>query len=79
MEFDPSVSSLRSISIVLLQIQRERPTCEAMTVPKLDVEVKDQLIKKGKDPHFGQEKSLYKFTSNFWTWQGPSLVFGQTC
>ena len=37
-----------------------RPTYEAMTVPKLDAEVKDQLKKKGKDPHFGAEKSLYK-------------------
>ena len=48
-----------------------KPSCEAMTVPKLDAEVKDQLKKKGKDPHFGAEKSLYKVQEQLLDVAGP--------
>lgn len=48
-----------------------KPVCEAMTVPKLDQEVKDQLKKKGKDPHFGAEKSLYKVQEQVLDVAGP--------
>ena len=37
-----------------------RPNCEAVTTPKLGGEVKVQLKSKGKEPHHGAEKSLYK-------------------
>ena len=37
-----------------------RPEVNVLQPPKLDEEVKEQLKKSGKDPHFGAEKSLYK-------------------
>ena len=48
-----------------------KPACEAMAAPKLDDEVKDQLKKKGKDPHFGAEKSLYKIQEQLLDVAGP--------
>ena len=48
-----------------------KPTCEAMTVPKLDEEVKDQQKRKEKDPHFGAEKSLYKIQEQLLDVAGP--------
>ena len=41
-----------------------KPNCEALTVPKLDEQVKEQLKTKGKDPHFGSEKTLFKIQDN---------------
>jgi len=35
------------------------PNYSALKVPRLDEEVKKQLRSKGKDPHFGQEKTLF--------------------
>ncbi|MCG8626900.1 MAG: hypothetical protein MJE68_33475, partial [Proteobacteria bacterium] len=37
-----------------------KPDCGVLTAPKLDEQVKEHLKMKGKDPHFGSEKSLYK-------------------
>ena len=37
-----------------------RPRCDALTTPKIDDDLKEQLKSRGKDPHFGAEKSLYK-------------------
>ena len=37
-----------------------KPQCDGLQVPKLDPEVREQLSKKGKDPQFGLEKTLYK-------------------
>ena len=37
-----------------------KPSCKVLSAPKLDEDVKDQLKRKGKDPHFGSEKSLFK-------------------
>ena len=48
-----------------------KPNCEAMTVPKLDQEVKEQLKRKGKDPFFGGEKSLYKIQEQLLDAAGP--------
>ena len=48
-----------------------KPDCNAMVVPKLDDEVKDQLKKKGKDPHFGSEKSMYKIQEHNLDVAGP--------
>ncbi len=48
-----------------------KPTCEALMVPKLDQQVKDQLKLKGKDPHFGAEKSLYKIQEQVLEAAGP--------
>lgn len=42
-----------------------------MKVPKLDEQVKEQLKKKGKDPHFGAEKSLYKIQEQLLDVAGP--------
>ena len=48
-----------------------KPNCEALAVPKLDQEVKEQLKRKGKDPHFGSEKSLYKIQEQLLDATGP--------
>ena len=37
-----------------------KPKCDAMVAPQLDQQVKEQMQQRGKDPHFGSEKSLYK-------------------
>jgi hypothetical protein len=37
-----------------------KPSCKALQTPKLDEQVKEQLKRKGKDPHFGPEKTLFK-------------------
>lgn len=42
-----------------------------MHVPKLDEQVKEQLKKKGKDPHFWAEKSLYKLQEKILDVAGP--------
>ena len=48
-----------------------KPNCEALTVPKLDQEVKEQLKRKGKDPFFGGEKSLFKIQEQLLDATGP--------
>ena len=40
------------------------PDCEALAVPKLDEQIKEQLRSRRKDPHFGSEKMLYKLQEN---------------
>lgn len=37
-----------------------KPDCPVLKVPTLDEPVRDHLKRKGKDPHFGSEKTLYK-------------------
>ena len=37
-----------------------KPECGILIAPKLDEQVKEHLEMKGKDPHFGSEKSHYK-------------------
>jgi len=37
-----------------------KPCSKSLEVPKLDDQVKEHIKGKGKDPHYGQEKSLYK-------------------
>ena len=44
---------------------------DVLQPPKLDEEVKDQLKKSGKDPHFGAEKSLYKLQGQVMDVAGP--------
>ena len=48
-----------------------KPACSVMSVPKLDEEVKEQLKLRGKDPHFGSEKSLYKLQEQVLDIAGP--------
>lgn len=48
-----------------------KPKCEALAIPKLDQQVKDQLKLKGKDPQFGAEKSLYKIQEQVLEATGP--------
>ena len=40
-----------------------KPECQASELPILDEQVRDHLKKKGKDSHFGSEKTLYKLQS----------------
>lgn len=48
-----------------------RPSAEAVATPRLGGEVKDQLKSKGKDPHHGAEKSLYKIQDQLLDVVGP--------
>ena len=48
-----------------------KPSCKVLSAPKLDEQVKDQLKKKGKDPHFGSEKSLFKLQEQLLDVAGP--------
>ena len=48
-----------------------RPACQALRVPKLDEEIKDQIKKAGKNPHFGAEKFLFKFQEQILEIAGP--------
>ena len=48
-----------------------KPSCQALEVPKLDDQVKDHLRGKGKDPHFGAEKSLYRIQEAVLDVAGP--------
>ena len=41
-----------------------KPLSGSLAVPKLDNQVKEHLKRKGKDPHFGAEKSLFKVQEN---------------
>ena len=52
-------------------MHRCKPNCEALTVPKLDQEVKEQLKCKGKEPFVGEEKSLYKIQEQLLDATGP--------
>lgn len=48
-----------------------KPNAKALMTPKLDEQVKDQLKKKGKSPHFGAEKSLFKIQDQILGVTGP--------
>ena len=48
-----------------------KPTCKALQAPKLDEQVKQQLKRKGKDPHFGAEKTLFKVQEQVLEVTGP--------
>ena len=48
-----------------------KPSCKVLSAPKLDDEVKDQLKRKRKDPHFGSEKALFKIQDQLLDVAGP--------
>ena len=48
-----------------------KPDYDVLTAPKLDEQVKEHLKMKGKDPHFGSEKSLYKLQEQMLDVAGP--------
>ena len=48
-----------------------KPNSKVLSAPKLDEQVKDQLKKKGKDPYFGSEKSLFKIQEQLLDVAGP--------
>ena len=48
-----------------------KPSCKALSTPKLDEQVKEQLKCKGKDPHFGAEKTLFKVQEQVLDVTGP--------
>ena len=56
-----------------------KPNSQALQVPRLDDQVKDHLKKKGINPHFGTEKSLYRIQSQVLDMAGPLPASGQTC
>ena len=48
-----------------------KPACSALCVPKLDEEIKEQIKKVGKNPHFVSEKFLFKFQEQMLEITGP--------
>ena len=48
-----------------------KPIGDFLHAPKLDEQVKDHLRRKGKDPHFGSEKALYKLQEQVIDVAGP--------
>ena len=48
-----------------------KPHCKAVVAPRLDDQVKEQLKKKGKDPNYGTEKSLFKIQEQLLDVAGP--------
>ncbi len=48
-----------------------KPDSVALSVPKLDDQIKDHLKAKGKDPHFGSEKTLFKIQEFILDMAGP--------
>ena len=48
-----------------------KPDCSALVAPKLDGLVKEQLSRKGKDPQFGPERTLYKVQEQLLEVAGP--------
>ena len=48
-----------------------KPNCAALQAPRLDDLVKDQLVKKGKDPQFGTERTLFKLQQQLLEVSGP--------
>ena len=50
-----------------------KPQTGVMSAPKLDEEVKEQLKMRGKDPHYGSEKSLYRLQEQMLDVAGPLM------
>ena len=48
-----------------------KPTYPAIHTPKIDEDIKRQIKRAGKDPHFGIEKSLYKIQEQILNMTGP--------
>ena len=48
-----------------------KPLCDAVALPKMDDDVKKQLKSRGKDPHYGSEKCLYKLQEQVLEVVGP--------
>ena len=48
-----------------------KPNCKATVTPRLDDQVKEQLKRKGRDPNFGAEKSLFKIPEQLLDVTGP--------
>lgn len=50
-----------------------KPNTPVLQAPRLDEDVKEQLKKKGKDPHFGQERVLFKLQDSLLEVSGPLM------
>ena len=48
-----------------------KPNCVTLKAPKLDGLVKEQLMRKGKDPRFGTERTLFKLQEQLLEVAGP--------
>ena len=48
-----------------------KPDCQALQTPRLDEEMKKQIKKAGKDPHFGAERYLYRIQDQLMDVAGP--------
>ena len=55
-----------------------KPNCHVMSAPKLDEQAKDQIKRKGKNPHFGAEKSLYKSRDQLLDVASPLTYMGRS-
>ena len=54
-----------------------KPSCQAVQAPKLDNDMKRQIKKAGKNPHYGAERSLYRLQDQLLDKARPLLVYGQ--
>jgi len=48
-----------------------KPTCDVVQAPRLDNEVRDQLLKNDMDPNYGSEKTLFKLQEQLLEVTGP--------
>ena len=48
-----------------------KPSCQVLNTPKLDEEIKKQIRKTGKDPHYGAERTLYDLQGQLLDMAGP--------
>ena len=48
-----------------------KPKSNALSVPRLDCQIKEHLKAKGRDPHFGAEKSLFRIQESLLDIAGP--------
>ena len=58
-----------------LSSENDLDSCDAMVTPKMYEEVKEQLKQKGKDAHFGSEKTVYRIQEQLLDTAGPLTVF----
>ena len=63
--------SLKEDEVDAILADYPMPNCPAIEVPRLDEEVGKQIRSKGKDPHFGQEKTLFNIQEEFLKVGGP--------
>jgi len=53
-----------------------KPSCQLLTTPRMDEEIKKHTKKTGKDPHYGADPCS-NCRSNYWIWQGHLPAVGR--